>query len=171
MNKTEPIKCQDRSIHILFVDDDSDLVALMKSILERLGYIVTSAYNGIDAIKLIEKYHDVFDVMITDYYMPGMNGIELAKLAGKISNDTPIILYTGNFYMIDEQQINEAKIVDVVVKPCKIQDLDAVIKRVFNENLEATQENKEFRRRTKPIEILAGEENGGFNSIHKETAN
>ncbi len=142
MNKTESTKCEDRVIHILFVDDDSDLVALMESILERLGYIVTSAYNGIEAIELIEEYHDVFDVVITDYSMPGMNGIELAKLAGKILNDTPIILYTGNLYMIDELQINEAKIVDVVVKPCKIQDLDTAIKRALNENLRRTHEQR-----------------------------
>jgi CheY-like chemotaxis protein len=127
-----PSKKVDDIIHVLLVDDDSNLVGITQTILEKLGYIITSVYNSSEAIELIKQYHDVFDVMITDYSMPGMNGIELAKLATKIFIDTPIILYTGNFDMIDKQQISDSCIAEVVKKPCKIKDLDVIIKKVLD---------------------------------------
>lgn len=132
MGGKNPSHKVDDIIHILFVDDDSYLVSITKTILERLGYIVTSAYNSSDAIKLMKQYHDVFDVMITDYSMPGMNGIELAKLATKILVDTPIILYTGRSDLIDEQQISDICIAEVVKKPSKIRDLDVIIKKILD---------------------------------------
>ena len=132
MSNKNPSQKADDIIHVLFVGDDSYFADITKTILERLGYIISSAYNSSEAIDLMIQYHDVFDVMITDYSMPGMNGIELAKLATKIFIDTPIILYTGNFDMIDKQQISDSCVAEVVKKPCKIKDLDVIIKKVLD---------------------------------------
>jgi CheY-like chemotaxis protein len=120
------------------VDDDAYLLSITKTILERLGYIVTSAYNSSEAIELIKEYHDVYDVMITDYLMPGMNGIELAAEVNKLLENTPIILYTGTVELIDEKEIAETEIAEIVNKLCKIQDLDNIIRRVINGNLETS---------------------------------
>ena len=125
------MKKNERIIHILFVDDDTSMLGTTKLLLERFGYIVTSAQSGNEAVILIEKYHDVFDAVITDYDMPGMNGIEFALIASKILVDTPIIMYTGRIDLIDKQQIAKAGIAEVVSKPCKIRDLDNIIKRIL----------------------------------------
>ena len=138
MNRVDPERNKDRTIHILFVDDDTSLLGITRLLLERMGYIVTSANNGHKAITLVEEYHDVFDVVITDYAMPGMNGIEFALLARKYLEDTPIILYSGRIDLIDEQHIAEAGITEVVEKPCKVRDLDIIIKRMIADKGVAT---------------------------------
>ena len=124
----------ERIIHILFVDDGSYLVGITKELLERLGYIITSVHNSIEAIELIREYHDVFDVMITDYSMPGMNGIDLAIEANTLLADIPIILYTGKVELIDKEKITETGINEIVCKPCKINNLDTIIKNVIDQN-------------------------------------
>ena len=131
-------KNKDRIIHILLVDDDHNIVLINQMVLEQMKYIVHPAYNGKEAIALIKEYHDVIDVIITDYLMPGMNGIELAIEASRYLVDTPIILYTGRAELIDEKQIAEADISKVVIKPCKIRDLDMTIKRVLGEKEETS---------------------------------
>jgi DNA-binding NtrC family response regulator len=132
MSNKNPSQKADDIIHVLFVGDDSYFADITKTILERLGYIISSAYNSSEAIDLMIQYHDVFDVMITDYSTPGMNGVELAKLATRVLVDTPIILYTGRFDLIDEQQISDICIAEIVKKPCNIRDLDVIIKKILD---------------------------------------
>ena len=136
MHNIKPVKNVERIIKILFVDDDSSFLDSTKIMLERLGYIVTSANGSREAISLMREYHDVFnsafDVIITDYAMPEINGIEFAKIAGGYLVDLPIILFTGHLDLIDEMEIAESGIAKVISKPCKISKLDSIIKEVTN---------------------------------------
>ncbi|WP_299480194.1 hybrid sensor histidine kinase/response regulator [Cypionkella sp.] len=84
----------DRSLNILFVDDDF-LVALgTRGMLEDLGHNVTSANSGRDGLKALAD-DEAIDVLITDYAMPKMTGIELARQARIIRPRLPILLATG----------------------------------------------------------------------------
>ena len=125
-------KKRDRIIHILIVDDEYNLVVINKMVLEQLGYVVQSAYNGREAISLIKEYRDVIDVIVTDFLMPGMNGIELAIEARRYLSDVPIILYTGKGEMFDQKQIAEAGIAKIVIKPHKMKDLDIIIRNILS---------------------------------------
>ena len=78
---------------ILFVDDHEVLARLSCEILEMQGYRAVSAYNGHDALEKFEK--ERFDLLVTDFRMDGMNGLELArKVHGKYP-DVPVIIVTG----------------------------------------------------------------------------
>lgn len=78
---------------ILLVDDDSDGVMARRSVLEELGCKVVPAGCGLDALRAVEK--EDFDLIITDYKMSRMNGVELiAKLREKQFRN-PIILLAG----------------------------------------------------------------------------
>ena len=121
----------DGNIHVLLVDDESAIVRVTQTLLEQIGYIVQSAYSGREAIDLIEEYHDVIDVIIADYSMPGMNGIELALAAKTFSVDTPVILFTGKVESIDRSQFAEAGVATTINKPCKIHKLDSIIKEIL----------------------------------------
>jgi two-component system cell cycle sensor histidine kinase/response regulator CckA len=127
-----PDKNRDRIIHILIVDDEKNIVVINKMVLEQMGYIVQSAYNGREAMTLIKENRDVIDVIVTDYLMPGMNGIELAIEAEKYLPETPIILYTGKGELFDEKQITDAGITRVVIKPLKMKDLDIIIRDILS---------------------------------------
>jgi DNA-binding NtrC family response regulator len=78
---------------ILFVDDHEVLARLSCEILEMQGYRAVSAYNAEDALKKFDA-HDI-DVLVTDFRMEGMNGLELARKVREKSPQTPVIIVTG----------------------------------------------------------------------------
>lgn len=82
----------ERKYRILHVDDNIDALTLMK-IKSRDIYDITSASIPQNALEILDN--ERFDVVITDYDMPGMNGLELLKkIKGKFPN-LPVIFYTG----------------------------------------------------------------------------
>jgi two-component system, NtrC family, nitrogen regulation response regulator NtrX len=78
---------------ILFVDDHELLARLSCEILEMQGYRAVSAYSGQDALDKIKSQK--FDLMVTDFRMDGMNGLELAKKVHASSPEIPVIIVTG----------------------------------------------------------------------------
>jgi DNA-binding NtrC family response regulator len=78
---------------ILFVDDHEVLARLSCDILERHGYRAVSAYSARDAL---EKFaQEDFDILVTDFRMDGMNGLELARAVHARRPETPVIIITG----------------------------------------------------------------------------
>jgi two-component system response regulator GlrR len=78
---------------ILFVDDHQVLANLSCYILEMQGYEAVSAYDGPDALKKVEQ--GPVDVVVTDYRMEGMNGVDLARKIHEKHPEIPVILVTG----------------------------------------------------------------------------
>src|SRR5205085_12416206 len=78
---------------ILFVDDHEVLARLSCEILEMQGYRAVSAYSGEEALEEFEDEN--FDILVTDFRMDGMNGLELAKKIHARSPETPVIIVTG----------------------------------------------------------------------------
>jgi signal transduction histidine kinase/FixJ family two-component response regulator len=83
-----------RSATILVVDDDALVAMSMTDMLEDLGHKVIGVNSGKQALEILES-HQTFDLMITDHAMPGMTGVELAKIARGKRPDMPILLATG----------------------------------------------------------------------------
>src|SRR3974390_1317678 len=78
---------------ILFVDDHEVLARLSCEILEMQGYRAVSAYNAADALQKFEQQK--FDLLVTDFRMEGMNGLELARRVHDRHPDVPVIIVTG----------------------------------------------------------------------------
>lgn len=78
---------------ILFVDDHEVLARLSCEILEMQGYRAVSAYNAADALDKFEKHK--FDLLVTDFRMEGMNGLELARKVHDKHPEVPVIIVTG----------------------------------------------------------------------------
>ncbi|MBS0539729.1 MAG: response regulator, partial [Proteobacteria bacterium] len=79
---------------LLFVDDDFLIRMSTASLLEDLGYTVLKAGSGAEALELLRANGKV-DMMITDYAMPGMTGLQLAEQVRKTNPQMPILLATG----------------------------------------------------------------------------
>ncbi len=78
---------------ILFVDDHEVLARLSCEILEMQGYRAVSAYNGEEALRKFEE--EDFDILVTDFRMQGMNGLELARKVHEKQPGIPVIIVTG----------------------------------------------------------------------------
>lgn len=78
---------------ILLVDDNSLGLAARRSVLEELGHRVQTSGNAADALELCDKHR--FDVVVTDYKMPKMNGVELIGRLRKLYPETAVILISG----------------------------------------------------------------------------
>jgi DNA-binding NtrC family response regulator len=78
---------------ILFVDDHQELARLSREILEMQGYRAVCAYSAADALQKFEQ--EKFDVLVTDFRMEGMNGVELARKIHDMNPQVPVIIVTG----------------------------------------------------------------------------
>ncbi|UZP66828.1 PAS domain S-box protein [Desulfovibrio mangrovi] len=80
---------------ILFVEDDEDQLDTIPRVLESLGYSVHAAGHPRDALALLRSEPQAWDLIITDFDMPDINGLELAEEAAVIATGVPIILVSG----------------------------------------------------------------------------
>jgi two-component system response regulator GlrR len=78
---------------ILFVDDHEVLARLSCEILETQGYRAVSAYNAQDALDKFKR--EKFDILVTDFRMDGMNGLDLARQLHVTNPELPVIMVTG----------------------------------------------------------------------------
>jgi CheY-like chemotaxis protein len=78
---------------ILIVDDNNDLRMVVSKMLSRLGYEVSSADSGENGLGIFFK--DKFDIVLSDYEMPGMDGVAFAYSVKKSSPRTPVVIMTG----------------------------------------------------------------------------
>ena len=85
---------ESRGITLLLVDDDFLINLSTKALLEDLGHTVIDANSGARALEVLRTEKPI-DLMITDYAMPGMTGLQLAEAARALRPDLPILLATG----------------------------------------------------------------------------
>jgi DNA-binding response OmpR family regulator len=119
---------------ILMVDDDREMVALGKLILEREGFEVLSAYGGKEGLDILGK--ESVDLVLLDIMMLGMDGwqgLEVIKSNQEYAH-IPVIMLTARHYLEDESTTtNYSDMFDgYVVKPFVVRDLLGKIKRLLN---------------------------------------
>lgn len=117
---------------ILLVDDEKPIVDMMTQTLQRLGYTVVAKNKGIDALEAFQAEPDKFDLVITDYAMPGMTGKELAKQLMGIRDDIPLILCTGFSDDIDAEEARSMGIKAFVAKPISRSDISLIIRNILD---------------------------------------
>lgn len=83
-----------RALRILAVDDDALVLMNTASMLEDLGHIVIEAYSGDEALGILARGEEL-DLVITDYAMPRMTGLQLAKFIRAERPSLPILMATG----------------------------------------------------------------------------
>jgi len=118
------------SEHILFVDDEVYLADIGKELLEDYGYVVESMTSSKEAFELFEKYPDQFDLVITDYTMPEMNGEQLARKIRRINPNVPIIMCAGIF--LDSEITNGLEFERILVKPIDMEDILKNVREVLD---------------------------------------
>jgi CheY-like chemotaxis protein len=119
---------------ILLVDDEIDLVESAIRVLRWMGYQVNGVTIPSEALEMIRAQPRQFDLIISDFSMPQMNGIQLAEEIKRIDPGIPIILLTGFGSDISKKQIKSNVINGIVTKPISKNELAIVIRKVLDEN-------------------------------------
>ena len=109
---------------VLVIDDEKGILGFMREALTHLGHRVETATDGEEGI---QKFEDgSFDVVITDYCMPGVDGVGVLKhIRSSCKNDIPIVGITGTPW-----QINDADFDLVLPKPFPLQELVNAIRNL-----------------------------------------
>lgn len=124
---------------VLVVDDNDNNRRILKRMLELKDIRVDEADSGLSALLMLQKYSQ-YDVIIMDYHMPVMDGIETIRKIKEIINkdlaDQPIVmLYSSS----DDEELQEAceelKVQSRLVKPIKMQEMYKVLAQLKNQNL------------------------------------
>ncbi len=113
---------------ILLVDDDVCFLYLLRFVLEAESVKTEKATNSADAVAVLDRMD--FDLIITDFNMPGMNGVELAKIAKKRFPHIPIIMITGEIGQYIKDLAGKAGISRVLYKPLNLEKLLATIRHL-----------------------------------------
>ncbi|CAH2601422.1 Response regulator [Rhodovastum atsumiense] len=117
--------------HVLLVDDSPTLLMSMASVLERSGYGVTKAASGEEG--LTQMRTKPFALVITDYNMPGINGVEMIREARRLPNArfTPMLLLTTESEQKKRDDAKAAGATGWLVKPVPADKLLQVLKQVI----------------------------------------
>jgi two-component system chemotaxis response regulator CheY len=133
MNITDNQNEEKNGFRILVVDDDPGMLEVTALLLGHEGYNVTKAVGSSEALIILKEEHTLFDLVLTDYNMPVINGIDLAMSIRELSDELPVILYTGKNDNINDMLKEKARISAVATKPCTVNRLDKIIKDVISE--------------------------------------
>ena len=126
--------------NVLVVDDDQDMRALLRDVLEEHGYKVTLAQNGQEALKNLREGE--YPVVLTDLRMKGIQGIELLAEIKRSFPDTNVILMTAFGSVETALEAMKQGASDYLMKPVKNDDLLRVTERSFREALLRSEINR-----------------------------
>ena len=117
--------------HILCVDDESPIAFLMQEALETYGYRVTVCTRAYEALAILRARGSEFDLLLTDYNMPGVSGLGVAREAARVAPGLPVVVASG---FIDEKARLEAEALGVrqlLRKPVTMSELCGAIAGVL----------------------------------------
>jgi CheY-like chemotaxis protein len=130
-NGIHPVSLPRGTEHVLIVDDEKDLVVIGSEMLQRPGYRVTAMTVSTDALEAFNQDPFRFDIVVTDYNMPGLTGDQMAKEMLSIRRDTPIIVCTGFSEVFDQKRAQAIGIRQTLMKPVTMQAIAHAVREVL----------------------------------------
>ena len=117
---------------ILLVDDQESILDVGEQMLERLGFHVLTAANGLEAIDIFREQGEIIDCVLLDYSMPDLDGRETLNVLHCLRNDVPVILSSG----YTEEHISKSFVdvfpADFIQKPYQLSILAEKLQKVLN---------------------------------------
>jgi len=128
MKKTKKDSKSPDSLNILFADDEQKIRRMLSAEVTRMGHKVTVCPSGEAAVDALKE--STYDCLLVDLDMPGMNGIEVIREAMDLAPETEAIVLTGKGSMKTAIEALRHCAFDFLTKPCRLVELDSVLKRV-----------------------------------------
>lgn len=133
MNESRPNAKSHRSLHILCIDDDEQILEMMKDCLSQFGHRVRVASGGKYGLELFTTAvlkSEPFEIVITDLGMPHLDGYQVALMIKAESPSTPVVMLTGDGSITRKGAATGSAVDAVVGKPPSMQELDALLLRL-----------------------------------------
>ncbi len=111
---------------ILVVDDEQDIVKVLSKILELAGHEVIAAFNGVEALQAVRQRNP--QLVLLDYMMPDMTGLEVLKQIKEFSEETYVVMVTGRGSEEVAASVMKAGASDYVIKPFVREQITTVVK-------------------------------------------
>ena len=120
-------------IKILIVEDESEVRFMIKDMLKDIGlYQVYEASSGEDALSFINTAPDMVDMIICDWNMPSMSGLELLKRVRAVDEGFPFLMVTGRMDKTSVVDAKESGVSAYIAKPFTPEQLEAKIRIVVH---------------------------------------
>lgn len=121
--------------HILYVDDEEALVLVVNKMLTRMGYVMSGFTRPEEALEFYRQQASRIDLVVTDYSMPRMSGLDFARKALEVNADAAVILTSG--YVTDKlvQDAEAIGIKQVMYKANTVEEICEIVHRYVCEEL------------------------------------
>ena len=148
--------------HILLVDDEHLLHTLFERLFTRHGLRLTSCYNALQAMEVLKKEANTFDLVITDFKMPDMDGLELLAYIRQEHPDLQVIMITAHANVQHAVRAMQNGAIDYIPKPFSTEELvervqAALARRREQQDADAKQSSRTARRRARLTIEYVGE--------------
>lgn len=128
-----------KQYRLLVVDDDQDMLALLESILKKEGFDIQTATSGLAALKEMEIHSP--DLVITDLFMDGMNGMQLMENIHSKTPLLPVIILSGQAQIRDAVKATHMGSAAFLTKPIAKEKLIKQVRRVLDISTGGQKEN------------------------------
>jgi len=146
-----------KTCKILIVDDELSIIEVLKRLLVKENYSVSTSLDGNEALSKLKE--EVFDLMITDVRLPGIDGLSLLKQARELQSHLAVIVMTAYADVDNAVLAMKNGAFDYITKPFKFDEILLTIQRALSYE-DALAENEVLRSRlgaTRHFELLVGD--------------
>jgi two-component system, OmpR family, response regulator VicR len=133
LTKDQEVKMTEKVRKVVYIEDEEDMISLVRLILERKGFEIKGAIGGREGLAIIHEYKP--DLVLLDLMMPDMDGWDVYQQmkSDNLMADIPVIIVTAKAQNIDKVLgLHIAKVDDYISKPFSPHDLLESIENVLN---------------------------------------
>ena len=117
-------------MRILCIDDDDILLLMLARLLERRGHVVTKAESGEQGLERLRADPAAQDLVLTDFNLPGMSGIEVAHAVRLIRPDLRVAVASGYLSQDLKAKAQAAGVIDLIFKPDTVGEYCDAVERL-----------------------------------------
>ena len=126
-----PLTGRGHGEHVLYVDDDETMLVMVQRLLERGGYRVSSFQSANEALAAVRSRPEDFDFVVTDFNMPELSGLEVARALQRIRPQLPVVLSSGYITEDLRDQAQLAGVRTLLEKQNTFQELCALVEQIL----------------------------------------
>lgn len=123
---------------IMIVDDQADMRAMIRNMLAELGVNqIFEAVDGKQALMFIDDALDMIDVIICDWNMPNMSGVEVLRQLRSVNPETPFLMVTGRRDIVSVSEAKASGVTAYISKPFSLDQLETKLNVIMSKYVKA----------------------------------